>query len=156
MPSDDEAAIDRVIASQPGNVGALIREADLRAAAGDDKIANAFYQAALKAAAANPGTVPASELGRAQQAVQKLALRFQDYLESSLAKAGFAPGSRPPRFAKAVDILMGRRQAQSELQNPRSFFYPDLPQRRYYDNDEFPWASELESRTSEIRDERCR
>lgn len=153
MASDDEAAIDRIIASQPANVGALIRKADFRAAAGDDKTANAFYQAALKASAANPGAVSAAELGRAQEAVQRLALRFQDYLESSLAKAGFGPGSRPPRFAKAVDILMGRRAAQSQLQNPRSFFYPDLPQRRYYENSEFGWASELESRSAEIRDE---
>jgi aspartyl/asparaginyl beta-hydroxylase (cupin superfamily) len=149
----DEAAIDQLIAREPGNVSALIRKADIRASAGDERVATAFYKAALRAAAAGLGTGLACEISRAQEACQRATNRFVDYLEERMAGAGFGPGHRPPRFQESIDILMGRRSAQMELQQPRTYYYPGLPQRRYYERHEFPWAAELEQQTGAIREE---
>lgn len=154
MLVDNEAAIDQLLAKEPRNVSALIRKADFRAEAGEDKTANAFYRSALKVVASGaPSNASQNELARAQQAIMNLQRRFEDYLQDSLAQAGFGEGKRPPRFAEAIDILLGRRQAVSQLQNPRALFYPGLPQRRYYERNEFPWAVALEAETDAIREE---
>lgn len=154
MVTDDEATLDQLIAKEPGNVAALIQKADLRASAGDEKIANSFYQAALKAAADRPVSgALAKELARAKAASQRSTQRFEDYLEDSLHRAGFGPGQRPQRFQESIEILLGRRPAVSSLQNPRTYFYPGLPQRRYYERHEFPWAADLEEQTDAIRQE---
>ena len=154
MLAGDETAVDQLIAREPGNVAALIRKADMRAHAGDERVATAFYRAALKAAARGP--VPgdlSSQLARAEAACQRATNRFVDYLEDKLAAAGFGPDHRPPRFQESIDILMGRRPAEMTLQRPRTYYYPGLPQRRYYERSEFPWAAELERQTDAIRDE---
>lgn len=154
MLADDEAAIDALIAREPGNVAALIRKADLRASAGDVRVSTAFYQAALKAAGRTPAPeVPPSELARAEAACQRASLTFEEYLEDALSRAGFGSNQRPPRFQEAIDIVMGRRTAFMALQQPRTFYYPGLPQRRYYERHEFPWAAELEQQTAAIREE---
>jgi aspartate beta-hydroxylase len=150
----DEAAVDQLIAREPGNIAALIRKADLRAGAGDERVAAAFYRAALKAASRGP--IPgelASQLARAEAECQRATQRFIDYLEDRLARAGFGPGHRPQRFQESIDILLGRRPAAMTLQQPRTYYYPALPQRRYYERSEFPWAVELEQQTGAIREE---
>jgi len=151
---DDETAVDQLIAREPANVAALIRKADLRADVGDERAAIAFYRAAVKAA--SRGSVPAavtSELARAQAACQRASRRFEDYLEEALTRAGFGPAQRPARFRESLDILMGRRSAVMELQQPRAYYYPGLPQRRFYERDEFPWSAELEEQTETFRQE---
>ncbi|MEO8176412.1 MAG: aspartyl/asparaginyl beta-hydroxylase domain-containing protein [Sphingomicrobium sp.] len=144
-----------MIAQQPSNVGALIRKGDLRAGAGDQRAATLFYRAAIRAASAQG---PLSDelsaaLARAEAACIRASHVFQDYLEEALAQAGFPQGKRPPRFQESLDILMGRRQAHMQLQQPRAYYYPGLPQRRYYERSEFDWVSELEAQTDAIRAE---
>lgn len=154
MLADDEKAIDQLIATDPSNVSALIRKADLRSSAGDEKAATGFYMAALKAAAQKRSPeASAGDLARAEAACQRSFRRFEDYLEDSLTRAGFGPNQRPQRFQESIDILMGRRSAVSEIQQPRTFFYPGLPQRRFYERHEFQWAAELEKQTDVIRQE---
>lgn len=154
MLAGDEATIDELLAREPANIAALIRKADIRASAGDERVATAFYRAALKVAAM--GSVPgglSSDLARAQTESQRATQRFVDYLEDTLASAGFGPNNRPPRFQESIDILMGRRSAEMTLQQPRSYYFPGLPQRRYYERSEFPWAAELEQQAGAIREE---
>ncbi len=38
-------------------------------------------------------------------------------------------------------------------QRPRRYYFPGLPQRQFYEREEFPWAEALESATDDIRDE---
>ena len=154
MRVDDESAVDELIAEQPHNIAALIRKADIRAGAGDDRIAVSFYKAALKVAAARGATADfAAELTRAQAACDQAAIRFQEYLEAGLASAGLTFANRPPRFQESLEILMGRKQPMMELQRPQGYYFPGLPQRRYYERSEFDWATELESQTDAIRGE---
>ncbi|MBV7256207.1 aspartyl/asparaginyl beta-hydroxylase domain-containing protein [Pacificimonas sp. WHA3] len=154
MPLDEEAAVDQLIANDPGNVAALIKKGDLRTSAGDEKIANSFYRKALKVASGGPvSSELKSELLRVQAACRRSSGRFEEYLADSLRQAGFGDGQRPPRFQESIEILLGQRPAVSSLQNPRTYFYPGLPQRRYYERHEFPWAAELEQKADIIRDE---
>jgi aspartyl/asparaginyl beta-hydroxylase (cupin superfamily) len=152
---DDEDAVDRVLARDPENIAALVQKGDHRAAAGDERAALACYKAAL-AAAAGAGPLPMSlkpAIERAQAGKARADAVFERYLEDRLAAAGFGAGRRPPRFQHALDLMLGRRQADLQLQRPTSFFFPGLPQRRYYERSEFGWAAALEAAAGAILSE---
>ncbi len=150
-----EAEIDAVLEDDPRNIGALVAKGDLRASAGDDRAANAFYKAALGAAAAAfalPESLrPAIE--RAQAGIARTDGFFARQLEEFLVAKGLPADSRPPRFQQSIDLLLGRHQAELEIQRPTAYFYPGLPQRRYYERSELPWANEIEAAAPLIREE---
>lgn len=150
-----EARVDAALAAAPRDVALLVRKADLRLAAGDARAASAFYTAALRAAAASQ-PLPERLRGpveHAQAALARAAAGFEQHLESSLARAGFPPGQRPPRFQESVDILAGRRRPVLELQRPGGYYFPGLPQRRYYERSEFDWAPRIEAEAPRMREE---
>ncbi len=144
----DEAEIDRQLAARPTDFTLLIAKADLRSRIGDDRAGAAFYKAALAAASAAGGPLPASwrqPIERAQAALAAATRRFESHLQAELAKAGFAEGQRPERFQHSLDLLTGRRQPRPSLQRPGAYFYPDLPERRYYERDQLPWSAMVEA-----------
>ena len=151
----DEAQIDALLQRDPKNIDALVRKGDLRSAAGDDRAAMAFYQAALAAAsAAQPlpqSLRPAIE--RAQAGAARANSLFEEHLERSLAQAGFPQGKRPPRFQESLDLMLGRKTTTLQLQRPGSYYFPGLPQRRYYERSELPWSKEVEAAAPSIREE---
>ena len=151
----DEPEIDALLEREPRNIEALVRKGELREAAGDDRAAHAFYQAALGAAsAAQPLPMSMrSAIGRAQEGIARGRTYFERQLESFLSEAGFPPGKRPPRFQESLDLMLGRKQTTLDLQRPTSYFFPGLPQRRYYDRSELPWAGEIEAAATAIREE---
>lgn len=150
-----ERDVDRQLAMQPGDVRLLVAKADFRQEAGDSRAASSFYTAALRAASrAQP--LPEhlrSCIEHAQAALARAAGAFERQLEASLAQAGFPAGRRPARFQESVDILAGRLRPVLQLQRPGGYYYPGLPQRRYYERSEFAWASEVEAAAPAIRDE---
>lgn len=151
----DEAAVDALLAREPRNIEALIRKGELREQVGDDRAANAFYSAALSAAAAAQ-PLPASLrplLMQAQQGIARAQAQFERHLEQSLAKAGLGQGKRPRRFEESLELMLGRRQASLELQQPTSYYFPGLPQRRYYDRLDLPWTGEVEAAAPAIKAE---
>lgn len=154
----DESAIDALLSREPRNIEALVAKGDCRLAAGDDRGASAFYGAALRAASA-AAPLPASMrpvIERAQQGIVRTEKSFGSQLEQSLANAGFPAGSRPERFQESLELMQGLRQTELELQRPTAYFYPGLPQRRYYERSELPWAAEIEAAAPAIRDELLR
>ena len=145
--TDEIASLDARLANDPGDVDALVRKGELLTRGGDDRGAAAYYRAVLRQAAT--GALPISFRGlveRAQSGLRRAEKHFADHLQASLSRAGFGPGRRPRRFEEALELLEGRRQATLQLQRPGAFYYPGLPQRRYYERGEFAWAGELESR----------
>ncbi len=152
----DESAIDALLEREPGNVAALVDKGECRRAAGDERAAVAFYKAALRAAQEVGGPLPMvlkPAIERAQQGIAFAEEKFREHQERYLAGAGFGEGSRPPRFQQALDILNGRLQPRMELQRPTSLYYPDLPQRRFFEASEFSWAAALEAAMPAIRSE---
>jgi aspartyl/asparaginyl beta-hydroxylase (cupin superfamily) len=152
---NDEAEIDALLEREPRNIPALVRKGELRASSGDDRAAAAFYKAALRAAAAAqplPGSLrPVIE--RAQAGMAQCEAAFEAHTENALAAAGFPAGRRPPRFQESYELMRGLRQTELQLQRPTSYYFPGLPQRRYYERPELAWASEFEAAAPAIKAE---
>ncbi len=147
---DEEAALQRLLALEPRNLPALILLGELKAKMGDDRAANAFFQAALNQAATTPN-VPAAfhpMLNRARDFIGQVQVKFEQNLIDGLKQAGL---TRDGRVGTAVDMLLGRKQLY--LQQPSSFYFPGLPQRQFYERDEFPWLTEIEAAVPEMQAE---
>jgi aspartate beta-hydroxylase len=147
------AAADRVLALEPRNVRGLVLKADSLGAAGDTKAASAYYLAALRAAppADKLPADLAQELRRARSEAERLARRYEEHLRSWLAERGFDTGQGDSRFARSLDVLFGRKRIY--VQEPRYYYFPELPQKQFYDRAQFPWLDEVEAATDVIRQE---
>ena len=143
-------ALDRVLAAAPGHLGALMMKADHFAAVGDDRAAQAFY-GAIAARAPPVHTLPPvvrAQVERARARAAHYARAFEEHLTTAVDRAG---GSPTARFARSIDLLLGK--AEVHLQQPTSFYFPELPQRAFYERAEMDWTSALEARTKVIREE---
>jgi aspartyl/asparaginyl beta-hydroxylase (cupin superfamily) len=146
------AALDQALTLEPRNLRALVMKADQLAAAGDARAASSFYRAALNVAPP-ADQLPAdlrSELGRAQSMCERYAADFDAYLRGRL-EPQMAGRRATRRFLDSLDLLTGRKKIF--LQEPRTFFFPELPQIQFYERNVFPWLDRLEAATREIRAE---
>ena len=151
----DEAEIDELLGREPRNIEALVQKGDFRTAAGDDRAAMAFYKAALSAAAAAQPLQPSlrTAIERAQAGAARAHSLFERHLDDALAAAGFPEGDRPERFQESLDLMLGRKTTTLQLQRPGSYYFPGLPQRRYYERSELPWSGDVEAAAPAIRKE---
>ena len=156
MLNDDDAAqtaVDCALAQEPRNLRALLLKADLFHRAGDGAASASFYHAVLKAVP--EGTQLKGELQREVGRARAMAGRYQQALEqsirSTLVDADAKPRAVSARFAQSVDILLGERQVY--LQQPKHYYFPEMPQIQFYSHEQFPWLQQLESAAPEIRDE---
>ena len=156
MLNDDAAAqgaVDAALTQEPRNLRALLLKADLFHRAGDGAAAASFYQAVLKAVP--EGAQLKGEMQREVDRARAMAARYQQALAQSIrrtlvdADAGPLPVSA--RFAHSVDILLGERQVY--LQQPKHYYFPEMPQVQFYGREQFPWLAQLESATADIREE---
>ena len=148
----ERAALDRTLELNPRNVPALIRKGDLYTGQADARAATTFYRAALKIARSLRTTPPEwrAELERIAALVQGNARAFEQHLMDDLGRSGLgSPGTE--RFARALDLLLGRRQIYQ--QQPQVFYFPELPQIEFYDRADFSWTAALEQDTAAIRQE---
>jgi len=147
------ASVDRVLALDPRNVRALLMKGDALEHAGDSRAAAAYYRAALRMAPPADRLPPdlLQELRRAQQASEQFAKRYEDYLRAWLKSRGYDESQSDTRFGQSFDLLLGRRRAY--LQEPRHFYFPQLPQKQFYDRADFPWLDAVEAATDDIRAE---
>lgn len=149
----EEAALDGLLALEPGSVRGLVMKGDRRAAAGDPRAATAFYKRA-RALAAEAGEVPddlRAELARAETWLGETESAYREHLESELARRGVGAPTRSARFQESLDILSGAKRPY--FQEPSDYFFPGLPQRQYYEREEFGWVAALEAETRSIREE---
>lgn len=132
-----EAALDHQLELAPRDAGALLLKAWLREQADDARAAVSFYRAALNQAAVDGGVpAPLATLHRhAGQYVDQASDGFESFL---LDRVG---SSLSPTMTEAVELLTGKRQLY--LQEPSVFYYPGLPQKRFYDPDDFPWLAPM-------------
>jgi tetratricopeptide (TPR) repeat protein len=148
--AEEEAALQRLLALEPRNLPALILSGELKAQTGDDRAANSFFQTALNQAAATPN-VPAAlhpMLNRARDFIAQVQVKFEQHLMDGLGQAGLA---REGRVGTAIDMLLGHKQLY--VQQPSSFYFPGLPQRQFYERDEFAWLTEIEAAVPEMQAE---
>jgi len=150
----ERAALEPLLSAEPRHLAGLLMMGELQASAGDPRAASACYMAARNVAAARPGDVSppiAAMLQRADAFEAEQARRNTEQLLGAIGDAGLAEGSAGPRVRHALDLLLGK--AQLYLQQPSMFYFPGLPQRAFYEREEFPWLAGLEAATAAIRGE---
>lgn len=147
------AAAEQVLVLEPRNLRALIMKADFYAESGDIPTAVSFYRAALKSAPI-AGQIPTElvrELRRVEVVCAQYAQGFETHLRGRLAEHGFDALRSSRRFAQSLDILHGKKEVF--VQQPRHYYFPELPQRQFYERSEFPWLGAVEAATGDIRAE---
>jgi len=150
--AEESEALEQALRIDPRHIPSLIAKGDLYARQGDLRAAASYYDAVTKLVASLP-SVPAelrNELARVDAARKGIARDFEAHLLAGLSAHGLGgPGSE--RFSHAVDLLLGKRQIY--LQQPKYFFFPELPQIQFYDRHQFPWVDAVEQETDAIRAE---
>jgi aspartyl/asparaginyl beta-hydroxylase (cupin superfamily) len=147
------AAADRSLSIDPRNLRALLFKADHAADTGDARAASSFYRAAV-ATAPPPERLPAdlrAELARADGMVKGYAAQFEAFLQERLLAKGMGSDQSDARFRQSLDLLLGKKQVF--VQQPQTYYFPELPQKQFYDRAEFPWFDKLEAATADIRAE---
>lgn len=150
--ADESAALDETLKLEPRHLPALIAKGDLYSLMEDVRAAASYYRAAIDIAPSLK-SLPAEwhrELRRVEAACERFARDYQAHLLAALAAEGLA-GPGTARFTHAIDLLLGKRQIY--FQQPKHFFFPELPQIQFYDRRIFPWTEMLESKTAVIREE---
>ena len=141
-----EAALDRQLQLFPRDVGALLAKGNLRQRAGDDRAAVSFYSTALAQAAVSgiPRGLEGVAAG-AQNFIAEAQGAFQRHLDAVM------DGGLTPAMEEALGLLRGTREI--DLQRPSLFYYPGLPQQRFYDPAEFGWMQGVLDLLPEMRAE---
>lgn len=145
-----ERAADEVLRRDNRNLRALILKGDARQAAGDDAAAASFYTLVLKLAVQLP-EVPAdlqAELARVEQATAAFAGQSRRRLESYLESVGMGPEAQSARFRESIAILLEEKQVY--FQQPSAYYFPGLPQRQFYEREEFDWAPAVEAAAGDM------
>ncbi|MBV8784773.1 MAG: aspartyl/asparaginyl beta-hydroxylase domain-containing protein [Gammaproteobacteria bacterium] len=150
--AEERRALERALQLDPNYVPALISLGDMRVRAGDQRAAASYYGAAVRVGRSLP-SMPAdwrSGVERAISETRRIAAVFESHLRASLKPQGLGqPGTE--RFGRAMDLLLGKRRIY--LQEPKHFYFPELPQIEFYERERFPWIAALEAATPQIRDE---
>jgi hypothetical protein len=142
-----EAAIERQLELAPRDIGALLVKGLLRERSSDARAASSFYRTALNQAAVN-GAVPPSLAAlhaHAQAFLGSSSGAFEAHLLEALG------GDLSPAMTEAVELLTGKREI--DLQQPKVFYYPGLPQRRFFEVSEFPWFEAMLTLVPAMQDE---
>ena len=146
-------AIDKVLSLEPQNLRALIFKADHLNAADDARGAALYYRAALKFSPPTD-TLPADlrdQVLHAKSMCDRYAVQFEKVLRDKLSEHGLDESASSRRFRQSLDILAGKKELY--FQEPRVYFFPELPQIQFFDRNEFPWLDKVEAETVSIRAE---
>ena len=147
-----EHAADALLLGDPAQPRALAWKGEALLAAGDRRGAMAFYRASAKAIAAVAAPpLSLSQLGKEVSAhIAALDAQFTVAIDAGLTERGIDLAATSPAFSRSLAIMRGTATTALDLQRPASYFYPDLPQRRYYERGEFAWAAAVEAATPAI------
>jgi aspartate beta-hydroxylase len=150
--AEESHALEEALKLDAKYLPALIHKGDLYVRQGDERAACSYYGAAVQLAARRAALSPEwrREVQRSEAAVRRITGRFESHLLMALAGRGLNQAGTE-RFGRALDLLLGKRQIY--LQQPKYFYFPELPQIQFYDRREFAWAGALQMATPRIRAE---
>ena len=146
------AAIDRFLVDNKTHLNALILRADVLKAKGDQRQAVAAYMAALKAVPPNAqlDQRTQSDLQRAQSECSNAAGLYESYLRGFVCDTlGSGAVTSGTRAGLTLDLVFGK--AEIYHQKPQRFYFPELPQRQFFDRSEFDWAEAIEAAAEDIK-----
>jgi hypothetical protein len=140
----ERAALGRVLAAAPRDLGALLAMADLSGREGDRRAQLSFLRSALAQAEASPPPPSAhAVLEQAAATARQLQADLAAHLDAAVAAVGLDQPGASPALRHAVALLRG--ETDLYLQQPSMFYYPGLPQRPWYERDEFAWVPAFEA-----------
>lgn len=141
-------ALDRVLASQPSNLRAIVMKGDLLWDQKDHRGASTFYSRALSLVEgqADLPAAAAAELARIRTRQDEYRTALDTHLRTYVRT--HAPGAASGRFDQSLNLLSGT--AQRYIQEPRAYYFPELPCVQFYDSAEFDWARVIEAQMEEI------
>jgi aspartyl/asparaginyl beta-hydroxylase (cupin superfamily) len=142
------AAVDKALALAPRDFMALVMRATIVARTNPEKAGPAWHRALLqKPATALPPPMAAAVAAGEQVHAQWLATR-----ESGMRDIAPAPDDDTDwRIRRFCDNALGKTRIYRS--DPVAFFYPGLTEREYHPRSRFPWLSDLEAATPDIRAE---
>ena len=148
---DAEAnALDAWLSAEPDNLNGLLLRADCHRRNEDPRATASFFRQALvraRSAGPQPPEIIA-ELRSAQAYIDAQAREFGNAIHSAISSLDRDGGTR---LSHAVDMLEGKRDIHP--QQPSVLYLPYLPQRQFFEREEFEWVEGLEAATGSIREE---
>jgi aspartyl/asparaginyl beta-hydroxylase (cupin superfamily) len=149
----ERAALEAALKLDPRDLRALLMMADHYAKAGDTRAAGSYYTAFAKLAEASgdPALQPAAAQARATLAEHSAA--YETQLRQKLGSHALDQ-PQAHRMRRALDLMLGKSEVF--LQQPRNFYFPELPNIEYAERDAFPWLDRVEAATDDIRAELLR
>jgi aspartate beta-hydroxylase len=151
----ERTALTRVLALEPRDLRALLMTADHYADLGDARAAASYYDAVVKvgAAAGSVEKVLEPDLARAIRMHEFYAEAYGTRLRKALGSQALdRPEAR--RVRRALNLLVGKSELY--IQQPRNFYFPELPNIEYADRAAFSWLDRVEAATGDIRAELIR
>lgn len=154
---DEDAAavaIDRVLKLEPANLRALLFKVDQLVRLKTPRRALRFCERALGVAQDGGARVPVDlqpALQRAAQLTARYTAEYAACLEDGLRQRGLRDRRASRRFERSLAISLGRDRIY--YQQPSRFYFPELPQRQFYERAEFPWLAGVEAAAAEVREE---
>lgn len=147
-------AIDAYLAQDKSQPSAFVIRGDALKGLGEQRRAVAAYMVALQSV--SPGTnIDArtqQELQRAQAECAAAKGLYESYLRDHVKGAlGSGVEAAGTRSSHALDLIFGKRQIYQ--QQPHRFYFPEMPQRQFYERSEFDWADALEAASAQIKAE---
>lgn len=151
---DEERAIARVLALQPRHLLGLLQKAALLEIRGNLRASALAYRNAL--AVVPPGaSLPPSVRAAVERGVESIRrnnAEFAKFLNAKVEPIRSQSGSaEQERFDLCFDALVEKRRIY--VPRPTLLNFPKLPALEFHPRAQFPWLSELEAATSDIRAE---
>jgi hypothetical protein len=146
-------AADRALNLEPRNLRALILKGDALWNSGDKRGAASFYDLVGRLAPEGDG-LPAEmavELLRVRRLYESHKSELVDHIEARLSGLFGHRDGLSARFRQSLDLLAERRQRY--IQQPRAFYYPELPDIQFYEPSEFEWTDDLMASSGAIQRE---
>jgi aspartyl/asparaginyl beta-hydroxylase (cupin superfamily) len=140
----EAAALRRMLDADMRSLPALLAMGQNALRRGDERASTSWFRTALAQAAAT-GAPPQLQplLQQARVSIAQSGQRFEDHLTAAIRDL-----PQLPRIAHATDLLLGKRDLY--LQQPSMFYFPGLPQRAFYEREEFDWVAPMEAMTDAI------
>jgi aspartate beta-hydroxylase len=151
---DEERALQRVLALEPRHLLGLLQKAELLTRRGKPKAAASVYQNALQTLQPNQRlpSVLRDALNRAVDAVRRNDAALVGHLDAAARAIRDAhPGAELARAEHALAALTGTKRIY--LPQPTFLHVPKLASEEFYPREMFPWLTEFEAATADIRAE---
>jgi aspartate beta-hydroxylase len=146
----ERAALAEALKLESRDVRALLMMADSHAASGDERAASSYYSSVVQLVEATGDASMRGEAARAQRLLDQIADRYGAHVEQALSAHPLGePSGR--RMRRSLDLLLGKSDLY--VQQPKYFYFPELPNIQYAERDQFPWMDRVEAATDAIRAE---